>query len=51
MSVKRKMNRRQSTLIFLAAATLFLACVTVAGILLEDRALETDFPESIWLRA
>lgn len=43
MSVKRKMNRRQSTLIFLAAATLFLACVTVAGILLEDRALETDF--------
>lgn len=43
MSVKRKMNRRQSTLIFLAAATLFLACVTAAGILLEDRALETDF--------
>lgn len=43
MSVKRKMNRRQSTLIFLATATLFLACVTVAGILLEDRALETDF--------
>lgn len=43
MSVKRKMNRRQSTLIFLAAATLFLVCVTAAGILLEDRALETDF--------
>lgn len=43
MSVKRKMNRRQSTLIFLAAATLFLACMTAAGILLEDRALETDF--------
>lgn len=43
MSVKRKMNRRQSTLIFLAAATLFLACVTAAGILPEDRALETDF--------
>lgn len=43
MSVKKKMNRRQSTLIFLAAATLFLACVTAAGILLEDRALETDF--------
>ena len=43
MSVKRKMNRRQSTLIFLAAATLFLACVTAAGIPLEDRALETDF--------
>lgn len=43
MSVKRKMNRRQSMLIFLAAATLFLACVTAAGILLEDRALETDF--------
>ena len=43
MSVKRKMKRRQSTLIFLAAATLFLACVTAAGILLEDRALETDF--------
>lgn len=43
MSVKRKMNRRQSTLIFLAAATLFFACVTAAGILLEDRALETDF--------
>lgn len=43
MSVKRKMNRRQSTLIFLAAATLFLVCMTAAGILLEDRALETDF--------
>lgn len=43
MSVKRKMNRRQSTLIFLAAASVFLAAVTVAGILLEDRALETDF--------
>lgn len=43
MSVKRKINRRQSTLIFLAAATLFLVCVTAAGILLEDRALETDF--------
>lgn len=43
MSVKRKMNRRQSTLIFLAAATLFLACMTAAGILLEDRALGTDF--------
>ena len=37
------MNRRQSTLIFLAVTALILAAVTVAGGLVEEAALETDF--------
>lgn len=38
-----KMNRRQSTLIFLISAAAVLAAVTIIGIVLEDAALETDF--------
>ena len=36
-------NRRKSTILFLIAAVLILAAVTVAGILLEGRAAVTDF--------
>ncbi len=36
-------NRRQSTILFLIAAAAILAAVTVSGILLEERGMETDF--------
>ena len=36
-------NRRQSTILFLIAAAVILAAVTVSGILLEERGMETDF--------
>lgn len=36
-------NRRQSTILFLIAAAAVLAAVTVSGILLEERGMETDF--------
>ena len=36
-------NRRQSTILFLIAAAVILAAVTVSGILLEDTGMETDF--------
>lgn len=36
-------NRRQSTVLFLTAAAVILAAVTVSGILLEERGMETDF--------
>lgn len=36
-------NRRQSTILFLIAAAVILAEVTVSGILLEERGMETDF--------
>ena len=36
-------KRRQSTILFLIAAAAVLAAVTVSGILLEERGMETDF--------
>lgn len=36
-------NRRHSTILFLIAAAAILAAVTVSGILLEERGMETDF--------
>ena len=36
-------NRRQSTILFLIAAAVILAAVTVSGILLEETGMETDF--------
>lgn len=36
-------NRRQSTILFLIAAAVILTAVTVSGILLEERGMETDF--------
>ena len=36
-------NRRLTTLWFVGGAALFLLAVTVAGLLLEERAMETDF--------
>lgn len=39
----KRMNRRKSTLFFLAVASAALMAVTVSGILLEGRAMETDF--------
>ena len=36
-------NRRQSTILFLIAAAVILAAVTVSGILLEERGMGTDF--------
>ena len=51
----REKNRRKSSALFLTAAVLILAAVTVAGILLEGEAVETDFtrknlpPSASWL--
>lgn len=39
----KRINRRKSTLFFLAVASAALMAVTVSGILLEGRAMETDF--------
>ena len=36
-------NRRLTTLWFVGGAALFMLAVTVAGLLLEERAMETDF--------
>ena len=38
-------NQRLTTLWFLIAAVLILAAVTLSGILLEERAMETDFAQ------
>ena len=40
---KTERNRRRSSILFLLAAALILAAVTVSGILLEGTATETDF--------
>ena len=40
---KTERNRRRSSILFLLAAVLILAAVTVSGILLEGTATETDF--------
>ena len=46
---KTERNRRRSSILFLFAAVLILAAVTVSGILLEGTATETDFSGRIWL--